>query len=69
MAAHDLAPLLEGLALPYIQSHGRIELQRAAAGGSLRITEHHAHLLTELVNKDHHAVGTADHCGQLTQRL
>src|SRR5699024_12072758 len=42
VAAHDLAPLLEGLALPYIQSHGRIELQRAAAGGSLRITEHHA---------------------------
>ena len=44
----------------------RIELQRPASGGSLRVAEHHTDLLTHLIDKDDAAVGLADNTGQLS---
>ena len=61
--------LLQGLDPSDIQTNGRIELQSASAGGRLRVAEHHPHLLTQLVDKDHRTVGFADDRRQLPQRL
>ena len=69
MVTNDLAALLDGLDTAHIHADGRIELQRAAAGGGFRVAEHNADLLTQLVDEDDAAVGLADDTGQLTQCL
>ena len=69
VVADHLSSLLQGLHPPHVHAHGGIELQGPAAGGGLRIAEHDADLLTELVDEDHHAVGLADDGGQLPQGL
>ena len=67
--ADDGGAVLELLTAAHIQAHGGVELQRAAAGGDLGVAVHHAHLFTQLVDKDHDGVGLIDHAGQLAQRL
>ena len=69
MVADHFAALLQGFRTAYIHTHGRIELQRAAAGRGLGVAEHHADLLTQLVNEDHDTVRTGNDCGELTQGL
>ena len=64
-----LAALLEGLDPSHIHTDGRIELERAAAGSCLRIAEHDADLLTELVDKDDGTVGLADDSREFAQGL
>ena len=48
---------------------GGVELERVAAGGGLRVAEHHADLHADLVDEDHQRVGTLDVAGELAQRL
>ena len=67
--AHYFAALLQRFDPADIQTDRRIELQSAASGSRLRIAEHHAHLLAELIDKDHHTVGLADHRSKLPECL
>ena len=69
MITDHLTALLDRLNTAHIHADGGIELQRTATGSRLRIAEHHADLLTQLVDEDDTAVGLADDTGQLTQRL
>ena len=67
--SHYLAPLLQVLNAAHIQTHGGVELQSPASCGSLRVAKHNANLLAKLVNKNHDAVGLADHRCELAQGL
>ena len=67
--SHDLTALLERLNPADIQPDCGIELKCPAAGGGFRISEHDAHLLTQLVDENHRTVRLADHGSELTQRL
>ena len=50
----------------YVKTNGRIELKGASTSGRLRVSEHNADLLTELVDKDHDTVCFADDGGQFS---
>ena len=52
-----------------LDTHRRIELKRVTAGGGLRISEHHADLLTNLVDEDAAGAGARDCTGELTHGL
>src|SRR5258708_37590448 len=67
--ADDVGPVLDGVDTPNVQSHGRVELQRAPAGGGLWATEHHADLLAQLVGEDQCGAPAANGTRQLAQRL
>src|SRR4029079_4670233 len=78
LVLHDLDPHpvadrlgagLDRLDAPDVQADRGVELQRAATGGRLRIAEHHADLLAQLVREDEAGVGAGDGAGQLAQRL
>ena len=65
----DLATVLDALDPADVEAHRRVELQRPAARGGLRRTEHHADLLAQLVDEDHDRVGAVEVGGELAQRL
>src|ERR1700678_3080862 len=50
-------------------AHGRIELERAATGGRLRIAKHDPDLLANLVNENQRRTGLRYRAGKLAQRL
>src|SRR3989338_470176 len=52
-----------------IEAHRRVKLERVAAGGGFGVAEHHADFHADLVDENHHRVGTVDVAGQLAQRL
>src|ERR1035441_144168 len=52
-----------------VDAHRRVELQRLAAGRGLRVAEHDADLLADLVNKDEGGARLRHRTGQLAQGL
>src|SRR5437867_1086989 len=52
-----------------IEPERSIELERLAAGGGLRIAEHDADLLPQLIDEHHGTIRAIDGAGQLPQRL
>src|SRR4051794_34462071 len=78
LVLHDLDPgavtdhvgaVLQALDAADVETHGRVELQRATTGRRLGRAEHDADLLAELVDEDRGGAGRADHAGHLAQRL
>src|SRR6185312_2966012 len=67
--ADDLVAVLDGADAADVEADGAIELQRVAAGGRLRVAEHHADLHADLVDEDDDGVGALDVAGELAQRL
>ena len=60
MIAVRIAAVLEDLALTDVDSDRGIIFEGVTAGGSLGITVNDTHLETELIDKDHDAVGLGD---------
>src|SRR3546814_5981189 len=60
---------LDGGEAADVEADRGIELQRMAAGGGLRVAEHHTDLHADLVDEDHHGVRLGDRGGQLAERL
>ncbi len=56
VADHKVA-VLQLADAAYVQSNGRVELQRPATGGGLGGAEHDPDLLADLVDEDHKALG------------
>jgi len=52
-----------------VDAYRRVELQRAAARGCLRVAEHDADLFAELVDEDERRFRFRDDTGELAQRL
>src|ERR1700760_553344 len=48
-----------------IDTYGGVELQRTSAGGGLRIAEHHADLLADLIDEDQAGARLRNCAGQL----
>src|SRR5690348_17262396 len=69
LVADHLLALLDLADAPDLQPQRGIEFQRVAAGGGLRIAEHHADLHADLVEEDQHALAARDAAGELAQRL
>src|SRR5215471_18309967 len=69
LAADDLFALLDRADTADVEPHGRVELQRVAAGRGLGVAEHHTDLHADLVDEDHEGVRTLDVAGELAQRL
>ena len=67
--AERLDAFLERLDAPDVEPHRRVELQRAAARGRLRVAEHDADLLAQLVREDADRVGAVERARQLAQGL
>src|SRR5271165_1060159 len=67
--ADDVSADFDGLQLADVQTHRRVELERAAAAGGFRVAEHDADLLTDLVDEHHRRLGLADRRGELAQSL
>src|SRR5699024_2627555 len=67
--ADRILTVLEGLDAADINTDGGVELQRLTARGGLRGTEHHADLLTELVDEDRGGAGVVQGAGHLAQGL
>src|SRR5215472_818166 len=64
--ADDPVAVLDGLDAADVHSHGGIEFQRAAAGGSFRIAEHHADFFANLVDEDEAGLRFRNNGGELT---
>ena len=69
MAADQLGAVFQMLHAANLHADRRIELERTAAGGDLRIAVNDADLLTQLVDKDGYALALGDRAGQLAHRL
>src|ERR687897_214677 len=67
--AHRLHAVLQRLDAADVESDGRVELERAAARGRLRVPEHDADLLPELVREDADRLRPVQRAGKLPQRL
>src|SRR6185437_15542429 len=67
--ADDFVAVLDGADAADVEADRGVELQRVAAGGGLRIAEHHADLHADLVDEDDDGVGALDVAGELAQRL
>src|SRR5438067_2934332 len=68
IADHRLA-VLDGADPADVEPLRGVELERVAAGGGLRVAEHHADLHADLVDEDDGGVGLADGGGELAQGL
>ena len=64
-----LVTILDACNTTDIQTNRCIELQGITACGSLRITEHHTDLLTQLVDEDTGGIGLGDGRSEFTQCL
>src|SRR5271156_5971092 len=60
LVADDLVPLLDRADAPDVETDRGIEFECVAARRGLRIPEHHADLVADLINEDHHRAGTGD---------
>src|ERR1700680_945496 len=67
--AHHFLSILDRADAPDVHAHGRIELERVAAGRGLRVTEHHADLHADLIDEYHDGIGSLDIAGELAQGL
>ena len=67
--ADDFLAVLDRADAADVEAHRGVELQRVAAGGGLRVAEHHADLHADLVDEDDDGVGALDVAGELAQRL
>ena len=65
----DRLPLLDRTDAADVEPERGVELERLAAGGGLRIAEHDADLLAQLIDEHHRAVGAIDGAGELPERL
>src|SRR5699024_7541809 len=61
--------VLKGLDTADVTTHRSVELQCLTTSGGFRRTEHHADLLTQLVNEDSRGAGVVQCTGHLTQCL
>ncbi len=69
LVTDDLVAFLYRTDATNVESNRRIKLEGIAAGRRLRAAEHDADLHTNLVDENHHRVGTLDVGSQLAQRL
>src|SRR5690606_30620136 len=69
LVADDLVALLDRTDAADVEAYRGIELECVAARGGLGVAEHDPDLHADLVDEDHHAVGTLDRGGELAQRL
>src|SRR5262249_19858727 len=78
LVLHDLDPravadrgltLLDGADAADVHAHRRVELERIAARGGLRVAEHDADLHADLIDEDDHRVRLGDGPGELAQRM
>ena len=69
MVTDHFSALLESFRTTYIQTYRCIEFQCTSTSCGLRISEHHADLLTKLIDKDHDTVSLADNRCELSQCL
>src|SRR5260370_30326803 len=60
LVADHLVALLDRTDAPDVEADRGIEFQGVAAGRGLRIAEHHADLVADLIAKDHPRAGTGD---------
>src|SRR5258708_1911953 len=67
--ADDTVAFLDGLDAANVHAHGGVELKRAAAGGGLRIAEHHADLFANLVDEYQTGARFRNDGRELAQRL
>src|SRR3954468_7440117 len=67
--AVGLDAVLERLDPPDVEPDRGVELQRATAGGRLRVAEHHADLLAQLVGEQADRVGSVERARELAQSL
>jgi len=67
--ADRLHALLEGLDPADVEPDRRVELERATARRRLRVAEHDADLLAQLVREDADRVGAVERSGELAERL
>ena len=67
--ADRIGPGLERLDAADVEPDAGVELQRATAGRRLRVAEHDADLLAQLVREDQRRLAAVDGAGQLAQRL
>ena len=67
--ADDIGTVFQRIYTADIQTDAGIKLECFAAGGCLRVAEHDADLLTQLVDEDDDGVGLVDCARELAQRL
>src|SRR6185295_11454250 len=68
-ASDDVVAILDGGYAADVHPNRGVELQRSAAGGGFRVSEHHADLLAQLVDEDQAALRSRDGAGELAERL
>ncbi len=54
---------------PYVDAHRRVKLERLSSGRGFGIAEHHADLLSDLIDKDQTGTRLRNRTRQLAQRL
>src|SRR5690606_10187715 len=69
LVAYDFITFLDRADTTNIETNRSIELESVTASRRFRRTEHHTDLHADLVDEDHHAVGTRDRRGKLAERL
>src|ERR1700730_5205021 len=69
LIADDLVPLLDRADAPNIEADRGVEFECVAARRGLRIAEHHADLVADLIDEDYHCAGTGDRARPLAQCL
>ncbi len=69
LAADDLLAFLDRGDAADVDPQGGIELERAAAGRRLRVAEHHADLLANLIDEDDDRAALGDRGGQFAHGL
>src|SRR5919201_232007 len=67
--ADHFGPLLDLVDAAQVEAYAGVELEGPAAGRGLGVAEHHANLLTQLVDEDNDRIGAADARRELAQRL
>ena len=66
---HDLLPVFYGGDAPDIEADRCVELQGVTACSGLRVSEHDADFLPDLIDENNRCHRFADRCGQLSERL
>src|SRR5699024_3238997 len=66
---HHILAVLQCLDAADVAANGGVELQGLTAGGRLRGTEHHADLLTQLVNEDRSRTSLVQRASHLAKGL
>ena len=64
VAGHDAVRLLDRADTADVHAHAGVKFERLAAGGGLRVAEHHADFFADLVGEDAGRAGFGDQRGQ-----